>query len=208
VFTNCEGAGMFHKFKKYFVTGLVVFLPGALTVYIFFITISFADNILGKYLEPVFMKQFGFYVRGISILLEVYIIVLIGFLFTNFLGRKVYDFFDKLLVKLPFFKQVYPALKEMAIFLFSREQLSTFRQVVLVEYPRKGIYSLGFLTNDSSKNLCDLTKQDVCNVFIPTTPSPLTGFVIIVPKKEVIHTDIKLEDAFKLIVSGGVINPE
>ena len=99
---------MWNRFKKYFISGLVVFLPIALTAYVFFLAVNFADNILGKYLEPVFMSQFGFYFRGISILIGVYIIAVVGFFFTNFLGRKIYNFFDKLIVKLPFFKQVYP----------------------------------------------------------------------------------------------------
>jgi len=199
---------MWAKFKKYFISGLVVFLPIALTIYVFFLAINFADNILGRYIEPVFMNEFGFYFRGISIIIGVYIIVLIGFFFTHFLGKKIYDFFDSLIVKLPFFKQVYPALKEMAMFLFSRDQLKSFRQVVLIEYPRKGVYSVGFLTNDSSDKINEMTKCELCNVFIPSAPGPLTGFAIMVQKKEIIFTDIKIEDAFRFIVSGGVVNPD
>ena len=96
----------------------------------------------------------------------------------------------------------------MAIFLFSRDQLKSFRQVVLLEYPRKGIYSIGFLTNDSAHKLNELTKNELCNIFIPSAPGPLTGFVMMVPKKDIIFTDIKIEDAFRFIVSGGVVNPE
>jgi uncharacterized membrane protein len=199
---------MWKSFKKYFISGLALFLPIGLTIYIFFLAINFADSILGRYLEPVFMKEFGFYFRGISILIGVYLIVLGGFLFTNFLGKRIYDFFDKMIIKLPFFKQVYPALKEMANFLFSRDQLKSFRQVVLVEYPRKGIYSMGFLTNVSSGRLNELTKTELCNVFVASSPGPLTGFVMLVPKKDIIFTDIKIEEAFKFIASGGVVNPE
>ena len=112
-----------------------------------------------------------------------------------------------IVLKLPFFKQVYPALKEMAVFLFTRERMASFRQVVLIEYPRKGIYAMGFLTNDSSKEICDDVKKELCNVFIPSSPGPLTGFTVLVPKKEVVHTRISIEDAFKFIVSGGVVNP-
>ncbi len=198
---------MLKHFKKYFLSGLVVFLPMALTVYLFVLAINFTDGLVGKYLQPYFYENFGFYFRGISILVGVFLIVSVGFFVTNFLGRKVYDFFEKLLVKLPFFRQVYPAIKEMAIFLFSRERLSSFRQVVLLEYPRKGIYSFGFLTNESAQKVSEATKVELCNVFVPSAPGPLTGFALMVPKKEIIFTDITVEEAFKFIVSGGVVNP-
>jgi len=198
---------MFTRLRKYFISGLVIFLPIALTVYLLFLAISFADGFLGKYLEPYFHETFGFYFRGFGIILAIYIIILIGFLATNFFGKKIHALFERLFLRLPFFKQVYPALKEMAIFLFTRERMATFKQVVLIEYPRKGVYSMGFLTNDSSKEICDSVKQELCNVFIPSSPGPLTGFTVLVPKKEIIYTKIGIEDAFKFIVSGGVVNP-
>ena len=95
----------------------------------------------------------------------------------------------------------------MAVFLFARERLSSFKQVVLIEYPRKGVYAMGFLTNDTSKEICDNIGKELCNVFVPSSPGPLTGFTILVPKKEVVYTHISIEDAFKFIVSGGVVNP-
>lgn len=196
---------MFSKLRKYFISGLVVFLPIALTIYLFFLAIDFADTFFGK-----FFRKFGLGLedfRGLSIILGIYIIVLIGFFTTNFFGRKIHDFFERLVLRLPFFKQVYPALKEMVIFLFTRERLTSFKQVVLIEYPRKGIYAMGFLTNDTSKEINDNIKGELCNVFIPSSPGPLTGFTVLVPKKEIIPTHISIEDAFKFIVSGGVVNP-
>lgn len=198
---------MFNRLRTYFLSGLVVFLPLALTIYLFFLAITTAENVLGKYLRPYFGDYFGFYIPGLGIIVGIYLIVLIGFLATNFLGQRIYDWFEKLLVKLPFFRQVYPAIKEMAMFLFSRERLKQFKHVVLIEYPRKGIYSFGFLTNDASKAICEQTKQDLCNVFIPSAPGPLTGFAVMIPRKDITLTDIKIEDAFKFILSGGVVNP-
>jgi uncharacterized membrane protein len=198
---------MMNRLRRYFISGLVVFLPLALTIYLFVLALSFTDGLLGKFLEPYFIENLGFYVRGFSIVVGVCIIILLGFFVTIFLGRKIHEFFERLLLKLPFFKQVYPALKEMALFLFSRDRLSRFRQVVLVEYPRKGIYAFGFLTNDSSAKLCEQTKKELCNVFIPSAPGPLTGYVVLIQKKEIIFTDISIENAFKFILSGGVVNP-
>jgi len=197
---------MFSNFRKYFFSGLVVFLPLALTVYLFAWTVNFAESILGNYIKPYFLTEFGFYFSGLSILIGIFLIVLIGFFATNFFGKRIYQFFETFLLKLPFFRQVYPALKEMATFIFSREKLA-FKQVILVEYPRKGIYSFGFLTNPENERLSKMTRQELCNVFIPSAPGPLTGFVIMVPKKDIIHTDITVEEAIKFNVSGGVVNP-
>jgi len=191
--------------RKYFISGIVVFLPLAMTVFLFVWIISLADGLLGRFLKPYFAEN---YFRGLSIMIFVSLIVLIGFFVTNFIGQRIFQWYERLLLRLPFFKQVYPAIKEMAIFLFSRDQLKSFKQVVLVEYPRKGIYVMGFLTNDASSKICELTKKDLCNVFISSSPSPLTGFTIVISRKEIVYTDIKIEEAFKFILSGGVVNPQ
>lgn len=197
---------MFAPIRKYFISGLVVFLPLALTIYLFLWTLTFADNLLGKFIEPYFLHRFGFYVRGVSILIGVSLIFLIGFFATNFLGKKLHQLVERVLLQLPFFRQVYPALKEIALFLFSRDKLK-FRQVVVVEYPRKGVYSLGFLTNDADERVNHATRQDLCNVFIPSSPGPLTGYVLMLSRRDIIFTDISVEDAVRLIVSGGVVTP-
>ena len=198
---------MLAKLRKYFLSGLVVFLPISLTIYLFFLAIDFFDGILGKYLEPFFAENFGFYFSGLSIIIGVSIIILIGFLATNFLGKKIYHFFDGMLERLPIFKSIYMAMKEMATFLFARDRFSSFKKVVLVEYPRKGIYAFGFLTNDTSERIAKKTKKELCNVFLPSAPGPLTGYVVLVPKNEIVLLDISVEDAIKVIVSGGVVNP-
>jgi len=196
---------MFGNLRKYFISGLVVFLPIALTVYLFVLTITFVDNFFNDIFDKLGL-DFGNW-QGLSIVLGIALIILIGFITANFLGRRLHNFFERFVLKLPFFKQVYPALKEMAIFLFTRERLASFKQVVLVQYPRKGIYAIGFLTNDSSKELCEKVRKDLCNVFIPSSPGPLTGFTVLVQKRDIIYTHISIEDAFKFIVSGGVVNP-
>jgi len=197
---------MGNKLRRYFFSGAIIFLPLSLTVYLFVITINFADGLLGKFIEPYVMDKFGFYYRGMSIIVLMSLIVAIGFFVANFLGKRIYAVFEGLMLKLPFFKQVYPAIKEIALFIFSREKLK-FKQVVLVEYPRKGIYSFGFLTNDSAEKICEKTRQELCNIFIPSAPGPLTGFVVFVPKKDLIFADISVEEVVKCIVSGGVVNP-
>ena len=197
---------MWVKLRRYFLSGLVIFLPLALTIYLFVLTLNLADGLLGKFIEPYFFRKFGFYFRGLSIVISIFTIFLIGFLATNFLGRKIYLVFERILLKLPFFRQVYPAIKEISIFLFSKER-ATFKQVVLVEYPRKGLYSVGFFTNDAADKMSEKVGQELCNIFMPSSPGPLTGYILLVPKKDLIFLDVSVEDALKLIVSGGVVNP-
>jgi len=195
-----------NKLRRYFISGLIVFLPLALTINLLVLMFNISDGFLGKYLQPYFAREFGFYVRGVSILVCLVLIVTLGFLVTNFLGRRLYPLFEGFLLQLPFFKQVYPAFKEISLFLFSREKFN-FRQVALVEYPRKGLYSFGFLTNEVPPKVAESTKQELCYVFMPHTPSPLGGFLIMVPKAELILPDISVEEAIKTIISGGVIKP-
>jgi len=196
---------MFNKLRKYFISGLVIFLPISLTIYLFYLAINSVDRFFGELFGKFGLGFANF--RGLSIIAGIYIIILIGFFTTNFLGRKIHELFERIVLKLPFFRQVYPAIKEMAVFLFTRERMAAFKQVVLIEYPRKGIYAMGFLTNDSGKEICDRTGKTLCNVFIPSSPGPLTGFTVLVNKKEITYTHISIEDAFKFIVSGGVVNP-
>jgi uncharacterized membrane protein len=194
------------RLRRYFLSGLVVFLPLSLTIYLFFLTLELADSFLGQYIEPYFAREFGFYFRGISILICILIIFLIGFFVTNFLGKRIFAAFEALLLRLPFFRQVYPAIKEISHFLFATKR-AAFKQVILLEYPRKGLYSIGFITNDTSKKLYEKTGQELCNVFVPSAPGPLTGYVILVPRNEITPLDISVEEAVRFIVSGGVVNP-
>ena len=196
-----------NKLKRYFLSGLIAFLPLVLTIKLLFLAFYIADNFLGKYIEPYFSREFGFYFRGFSIVICLFLILLIGFLVSNFFGKRVFPAFEKLLLQLPFFKQVYPAFKEISLFLFSREKFN-FRQVVLVEYPRKGIYSIGFLTNEASKKVSEKTSRELCYVFVPHTPSPITGFLTLVPKEDLIFPDLTIEDAIKIVISGGVVKTE
>ena len=199
---------MVKNLKKYFGAGLTVFLPLLLTVYLFVLTFNFIDGFLGKFLRPLCIDLFGFYVRGLSILIFLLLIIIIGFLVTNVFGRKLYPIIEKLLLRIPLFRQVYPPIKEIAVFLFSHDK-PTFKQVVLVEYPRKGVYSMGFLMSDCSRKLDELMGgKESCNVLIPTSPSPFSGFVVLLPRQEIIFTSITTEQALKFLISDGVVNPQ
>ena len=194
------------RMRRYFISGLVTFLPVALTVYLLYLAVTVTDNFLARFIEPYFVSEFGFYFRGLSILVCLLGIFLIGFFVANFLGRKLHIFFESILLRLPFFKQVYPAIKEFSIFLFVHNR-SRFRQVVFLEYPRKGVYSLGFITNDTPPAISEkLGKKEMCNVFVPSSPGPFTGFVVLVPKEDLVFSEMTVEQGLKLLVSGGVIS--
>jgi uncharacterized membrane protein len=197
---------MFTLMRRYFISGLIILLPLSFTIYFFILAVNFTDGLLGRYLAPIIYQQFGFYFRGLSIIIGVYLIVAIGFFATNIFGRKIYGAFERILLRLPFFSQVYPAIKEISVFLFTRDKIS-FNQVVLVQYPSKGIYSIGFLTNDSSDKIKKVVHKDLVNVFVPSVPNPLTGYVIMLSRQDVVLTGLSVEEAVKFMVSGGVVNP-
>jgi uncharacterized membrane protein len=183
-------------------------LPLVVTIQLLGWAFAVADNFLGKYLSPYMTQEVGFYFRGLSILLCLFLILLVGFVFNNFIGRRAYASFERFLLNIPFFKQVYPAIKEMLMFIFSQQKLA-FSQVVLVEYPCAGIHTIGFLTNDTDKKICDqLAIKDLINVYIPQTPAILGGFLILIPKSKAVFLDMSIEEAAKIIVSGGVVKAE
>ncbi len=197
---------MLKKLQRYFLTGLVVLLPVVITLYVLVSVFRFFDHILGRFLNSYFQEHLGFYIPGVGFILFILIIFSSGFIATHFLKKKFQAALERWFLKLPFIKLVYPSIKQIINFLISKEK-SQFQKVVLVEYPRKGVYSLGFVTNESMPIINEKTGKEFLNVLIPSSPSPFTGFVVIVPKEELIFLDVTIEDACKFIISDGVVNP-
>jgi len=197
---------MLKRIQNYFLTGLAILLPVVITLYILVSVFKFFDHILGRFLNNYFEENLGFYVPGIGILLFVFVVLISGFFTTHFLKKKFQLALENWFLKLPFIKLVYPSVKQVIGFLFDKEK-PVLQKAVLVEYPRKGIYSLGFITNESMKIIKEKTGKDFLNVLIPSSPSPFSGFVVMVPKEEVIFLDISVEAACKFIISDGVVNP-
>ncbi len=196
-----------NKLKQYFFTGLIIFLPIALIVQLLHITVTTADRFFGIFLKPYFTKELGFYSQTFSLIFCILLIFSLGVFVTNFAGRKIHEIFEAFLVRIPFFKQVYPASKEISSFLFSKEKFN-FRQSVLIPYPRPGIYSLGFLTNEGPKTMSQKTNTELCHVFVPHTPQLLSGFFTVVPRKDLIFPELTIEQAVKFIMTGGIIKIE
>ena len=195
-----------HRIKRYLITGLIVVVPVSLTVYILVVIFRFIDNILGKFITGYLKSTLGWYIPGIGFLLFFLVIFLIGLLASRFFGHRVFPRIEKWFAELPLINSIYPTLKQIVLFLLAKREVG-FKKAVLIDYPCKGILTLGFLTNEQFKNMGEVTEKDMVSVFVPTTPGPFSGFVVFVPKSEVRFIDISISDALKIIISGGVFRP-
>lgn len=196
---------MFNRLKRYFIAGILAVFPLSISIYILLIFFRFADGILGKYINNYISKKLDFYIPGLGLILAVVIIFIIGFLATH-LFKKRTKAMDKFLSNLPFLKYIYPLLKQTFELIFSREH-PAFKKVVLVEFPRKGIWSVGFISGECFSQAELKTGHQLENVYIPFAPNPASGFVILVPKDEIIPLDVSVKEAMKLILTAGIINP-
>jgi uncharacterized membrane protein len=168
---------------------------------------KFVDGLLGNFVNVYLKSIFGFYIPGAGLLLSAFIVLIAGFFATYFLGRQMFLVLERIILKLPFSRYIYPAIKQFINFLFSREKIS-FKKVVLVEYPRKGIWSLAFVTNEGMPQARKILREDLLNIFVPFTPGPFSGYYILVKRQEVVFLDISVEEALRVLISGGVLNPQ
>jgi uncharacterized membrane protein len=192
--------------RKYFITGALIVLPVIITILVFLWLFRLLDGIFGKLINKYLMANFGFAIPGLGIIFGVILIFLVGILAKHLIDRRILSFFESWFIRFPIIKQIYPAVKQIINFLFTDTNIS-FKKTVLIEYPRKGIYALGFITNEGFKDFNQKTNKELVNVLIPSIPNPLTGYLALVPKEEIIFVDISVEDALKMIISGGVVNP-
>lgn len=194
------------KIKRYFLTGLFITLPAFFTLYFFFIIFRFIDGIWGKVINFYLKKHLGFAIPGLGFILGIMTLLVVGFVATNFFGKKIFRLLENWFLKFPFVRQVYPAFKQI-VGAFAAKDRPAFKKVVLVEYPSKGIRSVGFITNEGFEEAKRKTGKELMHVFIATSPSPFTGFLVLIPKDEIIFLDIPVEEGLKLIISGGILKP-
>ena len=194
-------------FKRYFLTGLLVLIPISLCIYIVKIVITVADRFL-RFLPPPYNPgtYLPFHIPGLGIILTVAVIFLVGLVTANFVGKKMVHGIEYLFAKIPLVRTIYTGAKEV-VQTFIHDRPAQFRQVVLIEYPRKGIYCIAFVTGSPLGELSSKIDGDFLNIFIPTTPNPTSGFYILVRREEIIPLNITIEDAFKLIMSAGMSVP-
>jgi len=188
--------------KKYLLTGILTLLPTAASIYVLWAVIQFMDGIFADLLVFVIGKK----IPGLGMILTLAVILIAGFLASNFIGRALLRISDLIISKIPIASNIYKTVKQIVDAFYSGDKKS-FKQVVMIEYPRKGLFVLAFLTGDSKGEVQHKTDQDVVNVFLPTTPNPTSGFLLFVPKKDVVFLDMPVEDGLKMIISGGVVVP-
>ena len=196
---------IFIKFRNYFIAGVVVLIPIGITVYLTLFIVKISSKILPRELNPNHYLPFS--IPGLEILISILIITFIGRLSLSFLGRRLINLVNDMFNKIPFLRTIYAALGQMTK-TFAQSSKSKNKSVVLVEYPRKGSWAVGFATKDNSGEISDRTKKKLVNVFVPTTPNPTSGFLLMFPKEEIIYLDMTFEEASKFIVSAGTSNPK
>jgi uncharacterized membrane protein len=211
------------RFKSYFLRGLAVLLPTVLTIWIFIWGYHFISDTISVHIKRgivYVIKLAGgsqedlgkFWVDGLlsaaGFLIALGIVIAVGASLASVLGKTLWRQIEKFIMNTPLLKQVYPYIKQVTDFFFTQEGTKrTFSRVVAVEYPRKGVWSVGLVTGSGLKKIVDKEEKEFLTIFIATTPSPLTGFVVIVPKEEVIDLDMPIEDAFRFLISAGLIVP-
>ncbi|MCJ7806989.1 MAG: DUF502 domain-containing protein [Clostridia bacterium] len=188
--------------KKIFTTGLLTILPLVITLYVFYLIFNFLDNLIGDLIEAIFSYR----IPGIGFAAGLLLILLIGFIASNIIGSRLIGFSDKLLQRLPLARGIYTSARQI-IDAFTVQGKNAFQKVVLLEYPRKGLYVLGFVTGNSKGEIQDKTHADTLNIFIPTTPTPTSGMLILAPRQEVIELNMTIEEGMKVIISGGLFSP-
>jgi len=186
------------EIRNTFLTGLLILIPLATTLYIVYWTFTTLDNLM----RPEISKVLGFYIPGLSLLTLLTFVFVLGVFGRLAVGKKLIDFVESKLMKVPVLRTVYSATKEAskAILISETEKI---KGVVLVEYPRKGVYAIGFTTGGTIPSACKKTGKKLLNVFIPTSPNPTSGLVVLVPEDELIYLDMSVEDALRVVISGG-----
>ncbi len=187
------------KLRNYFITGIVVLVPIGITLYLtkFFIRIS--SKLIPAEINP--NNYLPILIPGLEIILAIIFITLIGYLSLSFIGKKILQLFNDLLKRIPILRTIYSAIGQMAETLAPKRKSK--KSVVLVEYPRKGSWAVGFATKDNKGEISKKTNQKLVNVFVPTTPNPTSGFLLMFPKEDLIYLDMNFEEASKFIVSAG-----
>lgn len=194
--------------KKYIIAGLLVWLPFAATVVIVKLLIDLLDKTL-LLLPPEWhpVALLGFSIPGFGIILALSILLLTGMLAANLFGRRFVEIWERILNKIPLVRSIYGSIKQISNTIFDPSGKS-FRKVVMLQYPRKGLWSIGFLTNDNVGDEMSAVDDQLVAVFIPTTPNPTSGFIIMTRNDEITELNISVEEGFKFIISMGVIIPD
>ena len=192
--------------RNYFITGLLFWIPLGLSI----VVIKFFLGLINDIVPPKYLPEALFNLEGTipgsGIIWVLLIIVVTGLLVSNFIGRKLVELWEKLLDKIPGFRGIYKALKKLSDTVLSPSG-NSFKKALLVEYPRKGMWTIAFQTGNYQGEIATKIGEEIINIYVPTTPNPTSGFFIMLPKKDIIELDMSVDEAFKLVISTGVVEP-
>ena len=200
--TKPKKKSFFARLRNNFIAGIVVLIPIGITLYLTLFFIKISGKIIPKKINP--NNYLPFDIPGLEIIIAVIIITFVGWLSLSFIGKKFFEIFNNFLKKIPILRTIYSAIGQMTE-TFTKTDNSE-KSVVLLEYPRKGIWGVGFATKENKGTIKDKIKEDLVNIFVPTTPNPTSGFLLMLPKKDLIYLDVSFEQASKFIVSAGTTN--
>ena len=192
------------RIRNYFIAGVVVLIPIGFTLYLSKILIGISSNLIPKNLNPNHYLPFD--IPGVEILISILLITIVGGLSLSFFGRRILKLIDDLFKRIPFLRTVYSAVVQMTETFSKKDDKK--KSVVLIEYPRKGVWAVGFATKENTGEMADKTNKKLINVFVPTTPNPTSGFLLMFPIEDVIYLNMTFEEASKFIVSAGTSNKQ
>jgi uncharacterized membrane protein len=195
------------RLTNYLISGLLFWIPLALTVLVIKFFLEVVNNLVPERFLPEALLNLDTSIPGSGFVFVVLILLITGALVTNILGRKLLDLWERALNKIPGFRNIYNALKKISSTVLNTSSES-FRKAFLIQYPSKGIWVVAFQSGDYKGEIEEIIGEDVINLFVPTTPNPTSGFFVIIPKKDAIELKMSVEEAFKLVISAGVVTPE
>jgi uncharacterized membrane protein len=202
------GIGFGARLRAYLLAGVVITAPISITFYLAWMFITFVDARVTPLIPEAYnpTTYLPFAIPGLGLVIVIVALTLIGALTAGFVGRLVVRFYDRVLGRMPVLRSIYSATKQI-IETVVAHQSTAFREAVLVEYPRRGIWCIGFLTGVTRGEVQKLTEEEVLNVFLPTTPNPTSGFLLFVPRGDLVILDMSVEEALKMVISGGIVSP-
>tara|TARA_Y100000588_G_scaffold53294_1_gene50230 strand:- start:4114 stop:4854 length:741 start_codon:yes stop_codon:yes gene_type:complete len=196
------------RLRTYFLTGIVVSAPVGITIWLIWLFVAFVDRTVVPLIPESYNPSdvLGVSVPGIGVVVVLLVVTMIGFLVTNFLGRYMVKIGENMVSRVPVVRTIYGVLKQIFDAVLAQSE-GAFREVVLIEYPRKGIWVIGFITSSTQGEVQRVTPDDMVNVFLPTTPNPTSGFLLFVPRRDCITLHMTVEEGVKLVISGGIVSP-
>ncbi|HEY3315969.1 MAG TPA: DUF502 domain-containing protein [Bacillota bacterium] len=196
---------MWKRIRAWLITGIIVLLPVYGTIYVLRVVFNFLNGLTEGLVQNI--RLFGFPIPGLGFVLTIAVVILAGFLTNIWIGRQLLKGIELMVQRTPLVRTVYGTIKQI-VDAFAKPNQSAFKRVVMIEWPRKGIYTLAFVTGESPRSVNEKSGEKMVNVFVATTPNPTSGFLMLVPETQVVQTSLSVEDGMKMVISGGVINPE